>query len=742
MVDTNITYLRLALPSPLRRLFDYLPPKGIETEKLPQGIRVKVPFGRRILIGILIEVVTQTDIVSDKLKHAIEIIDDQPVLSPSILSLCQWVAQYYIHSLGDTLSWAMPSLLKQGKYPNDQIETFWCISQLTDLDDPRLQRAPRQKRALQILSQHPHGVAQKLLAELQIQLDTLKQLQKKCLIFSEQRQIQHKPHEGSWLIEPELLLNEQQQQVVSDIMQQHQAFHAFLLNGVTGSGKTEVFFHLIHQLLMMGKQVLVLIPEINLSPQTLRRFEKRFNARIAIIHSDLTDKERLDAWHNAKRGIVDIVIGTRSAIFTPMPRLGMIIVDEEHDNSYKQQDGLRYHARDVAIVRAKMERIPIVLGTATPSFESLHNANTGRYTLLTLSRRAGIAQLPTMQSVDVRNQIMDGGISITLQRMIANTLQAGQQALVFINRRGFAPTLLCHHCGWISHCPHCDARMTLHLQAHELRCHHCDYRSSLPVKCPSCHHVDLRPLGHGTQRTEERLRVLFPDWPVWRIDRDTTERKQAMQEIVNSIRTGEPGILVGTQMLAKGHHFPNVTLVAILDADNGLFSADFRASEKTAQLIIQVAGRSGRAAHPGKVLIQTQLPQHPLLQQLVQQGYFAFAKQALQERMQACLPPFTHMALLRAEAYKQEQLDDFLNRAFAQAELMVVIPDYQMIEVYDPVPALMERRAGRFRAQILVQSEQRTALHQFLNHWVTALDELPKTSQVRWSLDVDPIEVM
>lgn len=735
-------YLRLALPSPLRRLFDYLPPKGIDASLLKPGVRVKVLFANRTLIGVLIEVVKETSVPVDKLKNALELVDESPIIPTILLNLCQWTAQYYLHSLGDTLAWALPNLLKQGKYPDESREYIWQVAAGSSLDDPRLARATRQKRTLQILMQHPHGAAQNLLGKLQIQLDSLKRLQEKGLVYCEVRELKPITHQGSWLIEPELLANEEQERVINIVSKSLNNFQPFLLYGVTGSGKTEVYFHLIHQILKAGKQSLVLIPEINLSPQTLHRFQKRFNAKISLIHSNLTDKERLEVWHAAKEGRVNIVIGTRSAIFTPMLNLGLIIIDEEHDSSYKQQDGLRYHARDLAIVRGRMEDVPVMLGSATPSLESLHNAEVGRYKLLSLTHRAGSAKLPLMRCLDIRTQPMESGISAQLQALVENTLQAGQQVLIFINRRGFAPTLICHHCGWICHCPHCDARMTLHLREHELRCHHCEYHQLPPAMCPKCQHVDLRPVGVGTERTEERLKILFPDWPIWRIDRDTTSRKLAMEEIVHEVRSGEAGILVGTQMLAKGHHFPNVTLVAILDADNGLFSADFRACEKTAQLIVQVAGRAGRAEQKGQVLIQTHLPEHPLLIQLIEKGYLGFTKQALEERQLAHLPPFSYLALLRAEAYKQELLDSFLTRSFEQAELIAEQTGQKAIELFGPVPAPMERKAGRFRGQILIQTEQRSTLHLFLNNWIQMLEALPKTSQVRWSLDIDPIDLM
>ncbi|HSX69574.1 MAG TPA: primosomal protein N', partial [Pseudomonas sp.] len=502
------------------------------------------------------------------------------------------------------------------------------------------------------------------------------------------------------------------------ILAARDGFAALLLDGVTGSGKTEVYLQLIRHCLEAGRQALVLIPEINLGPQTVERFARRFNARIALLHSGVNDRERLDAWLAARDGEANIVIGTRSALFTPLKNPGLIIVDEEHDASYKQQEGLRYHARDLALVRARQENLPIVLGSATPSLESLHNAHAGRYALLKLTQRAGGAQQPRFLRLDVKSLPLDAGISGPLQLAIRQTLEAGQQVLVFLNRRGFAPTLLCHDCGWISQCPRCDARMTLHQRHNELRCHHCGHVERPPRNCPDCQKVDLRPVGAGTERAEERLALLFPQFPVLRIDRDSTARKGAMDKLFATINKGEPCILVGTQMLAKGHHFPRVTLVAILDADGGLFSADFRASERMAQLTVQVAGRAGRAEEPGKVIIQSHLADHPLLVQLTEQGYPAFAEQALSERRGAGLPPFAHLALLRGEAHKPGQAEAFLDDACTYAEQLCGELNLSGIELLGPVPAPMERRAGRYRAQLLLQCTSRAPLHKLLAHWL------------------------
>ncbi|WP_288448227.1 primosomal protein N' [uncultured Pseudomonas sp.] len=732
--------LRLALPSPLRRLFDYLPPKGAVEEQLRPGVRLRVPFGRREVIGVLIEVAQETEVPPDKLRKALQLLDERPPLPSALFELCQWSAQYYQHSLGDTLSWALPALLRQGEPAERRLQRFWIAQPEARPEDPRLARAPRQREALKTLRQHPHGVLHELLGQLGLVKDSLDLLQAKGLVKVETRYHQPHRHQGAWLAQAELPLNGEQR-LAYEAVRAGSGFHCYLLEGVTGSGKTEVYLQLIRATLEAGRQALLLIPEINLGPQTLGRFEQRFNARIALLHSALTDRERMDIWLAARDGELDIVVGTRSALFTPLKHPGLIIVDEEHDASYKQQEGLRYHARDLAVVRARFENLPVLLGSATPSLESLHNAEQGRYAHLRLSLRAGGAQPPRFERLDVRSRPLDSGLSQPLLKAMGATLERGQQVLVFLNRRGFAPTLLCHDCGWLAQCPRCDARMTYHRGSGELRCHHCDQRQTPPRHCPSCGKLDLRPVGAGTERAEERLQLLFPDVPVLRIDRDTTARKDALGKLLRTIHSGAPCILVGTQMLAKGHHFPKVTLVAVLDADSGLFSADFRASERMAQQIVQVAGRAGRAEEPGQVLIQTHLADHPLMVQLAEEGYPAFARQALQERRAAGLPPFAYLALLRADAHRQDQVENFLEAAYHVAEGLAVNLALPQVELLGPVPAPMERRAGRHRAQLLLQSSSRAPLHRLLGIWVVQLESLPEARQVRWSLDVDPIDL-
>ncbi len=734
-------YLRIALPSPLRRLFDYRAATQVAVAAWQPGVRVRVPFGRREMVGILVETASSTHVPADKIKDALELLDEQPLLPASIMRLCLWTAQYYQHSLGDTFSWALPTLLRQGEPAEARQQKIWLAKLPLNLEDPLLTRAPRQRDALKVLAQHTQGIAHERLEQFNISKDSATALLKKGFATQQVRQLQDLPHKTPSLAQPELPLNEEQQAAFNAIHANNQEFKAYLLAGVTGSGKTEVYLQLIREALAAGKQVLVLIPEINLGPQTLERFTKRFNARIALLHSNVNDRERLEAWLAARSGHADIIIGTRSALFTPLKNLGLIIIDEEHDASYKQQEGLRYHARDLALVRARSANVPIVLGSATPCLESLHNAHSGRFALLRLTKRAGGASQPKFIRLDVRSLPLDSGISAPLQKEIRKTLEAGQQVLVFLNRRGFSPVLMCNDCGWMSQCSECDARLTLHQRSNELRCHHCGHSEARPHNCPSCNKVDLRPIGAGTERAEERLQILFPDTPVLRIDRDSTSRKGSMDALLTQIGTGEPCIMIGTQMLAKGHHFPRVTLVAILNADGGLFSADFRASEKMAQLIVQVAGRAGRASDLGRVIIQSALADHPLLVQLSEQGYFAFAEQALSERRATALPPFSHLALLRADALKPELADAFLEDAYSIAEQLLEQLKIEGVELLGPIASPMERRAGRYRAQLLIQANSRAPLHRLLTPLCNNLESLPSARQSRWSMDVDPIDL-
>lgn len=534
-------------------------------------------------------------------------------------------------------------------------------------------------------------------------------------------------------------LNSDQQHAIDRVLQQqNKGFHAYVLEGVTGSGKTEVYLQIIEDIIQQGKQALVLVPEIGLTPQLLNRFLHRLHGRIAIMHSGLNDEERLQAWLHTQAGSADVIIGTRSAVFSPLLRPGVIIIDEEHDLSFKQQDGFRYSARDLAVKRARDLNIPIILGSATPSLETLYNAQQGRYETLLLPERAGNAKPPTIGLLDVRSQKMEYGVSAQLLQKMKEHLERDSQVLLFLNRRGFAPVLMCHECGWHALCPRCDAHMTLHQSNSQLRCHHCGTEQYKPHACPTCKSDDLLQMGFGTERIEHALKELFPHDEVIRIDRDSTRRKGSMEKLLNEINNGKRQILIGTQMLAKGHHFPNVTLVGMLNADHGLYSSDFRASERMGQLILQVAGRAGREEKEGEVLIQTHHADHPLFQPLLKHDYPGLAKALIEERQQTELPPFTHLALIRAEAVDQQSPMIFLE----QARLLLEQTGQNEIILMGPFPALMERRAGRYRAQLLIQANNRKQLQSLFSLSITQIENHKAAKKVRWSIDIDPMDLM
>ncbi|WP_199101068.1 primosomal protein N', partial [Dyella sp. ASV21] len=529
-------------------------------------------------------------------------------------------------------------------------------------------------------------------------------------------------------------LSVEQQQAVEAIGETLGRFQPFLLDGVTGSGKTEVYLALIEQVIAQGKQALLLVPEIGLAPQTVRRLRERLGVTVQVLHSNLAEGDRARAWLRARSGEAKVILGTRSAVFTPLPHAGLIVVDEEHDSAYKQQEGFRYHARDLALLRGRALGVPVVLGSATPSLETLANVQAGRYRSLRLRARPGAVRAPQVQIVDMRAQRLEHGLSPALLAAVGDTVARGEQVLVFRNRRGYAPVLLCYSCGWHAECPRCEHPMTLHASRRQLICHHCDYRAQVPQACPACTAPQLKPQGQGTERLEEALAALFPEVPVLRIDRETTRRRDAFEQLLEGLHQDRPAILVGTQMLAKGHDLPNLTLVAIVGVDEGLHSVDFRASERLAQLVVQVAGRAGRAAKPGRVLLQTHHPEHPLLRQLLAQGYGAAAQTLLEERRSVELPPFGHQVLLRADAHQREHVDGFLHEARA------ALADAPL-QIAGPMPAPMPLRAGRHRGQLLIEASTRSALHQTIRPWYRLLATLPTARRVRWSLDVDPIDL-
>ncbi|MDS4021232.1 MAG: primosomal protein N' [Candidatus Competibacter sp.] len=733
--------LRVAVPSPPYRTFDYLPPPDCDPATLRPGMRVRVPFGRRRLVGFLLEVGGDTAFDPTALRPAQAVLDTEPVLPADVLALLSWGRRYYHHPPGEVFATALPVLLRQGEPAvAPRPSPVWRITAaglaaLATSDATR--RAPIQRRLLDRLAQYPVGLdAETLRPVARDSAAALRALRAKGWVESGTSTPQTTADPASTLPNLPPAPSVAQAEAVVTITAELDHFGVFLLEGVTGSGKTEVYLRLIEAVLARGRQALVLVPEIGLTPQLLARFRERLPGPLAVLHSGLGDRERLNAWLLARDGGARVVVGTRSAVFAPLRSPGILIVDEEHDSSFKQQDGFRYHARDLAVIRGQQLGVPVVLGSATPALESCHNARRGRYRLLNLPERVGGGGDPGFEILDVRRQPMIEGLSRPLLDRIRIHLARDEQVLLFLNRRGFAPVLFCHECGWLSQCRHCDARMTLHLGRHRLICHHCGDNRPVDSACPLCGSVDLRALGQGTERLEAALRREFPDAGIARIDRDSTRRRGSLETLLADIHNGERRLLIGTQMLAKGHHFPEVTLVGIVDADQGLYGVDFRSSERMAQLILQVAGRAGRAEKPGTVIIQTHHPDHPLLRTLVTQGYPAFAAAALEERRAAALPPFAHQALLRAEAATAAQATAFLRAARVLAE-----PIADGLELLGPAPAPMERRAGRYRAHLLIQATQRQALHRFLDRWAGLLWTERGDRQVRWSLDIDPMEL-
>ncbi|PMH04553.1 primosomal protein N' [Vibrio splendidus] len=723
---------RVALPVPLDKQFDYKIPNHL----FPIiGGRVSVPFGRQTLTGIVTALVNESEFELDKLKPIKALLDNQPVWPESVYSLLVWCSQFYQYPLGETLANALPSALRKGKAADFATLIEW---QLTPSGRDQLMqgfgRAVKQAKVMHMLEHGP--VPHQEFIDEEVGSAVLKTLEEKGWIES----VEKKPKRQPWPSELENdhdkpKLNAEQAIAIATVNSQHD-FSCFLLEGVTGSGKTEVYLNMIKPILDQGKQALVLVPEIGLTPQTINRFKRRFNVPVEVIHSGLNDSERLNAWLSARDKIAGIVIGTRSALFTPFADLGIIIVDEEHDASYKQQDSLRYHARDVAIMRAHKAQIPVVLGSATPAFETLHNAQIGKYSYLTLTSRAGVALPTTNKVLDVKGEYLESGLSASLIAEMQRHLKAGNQVMLFLNRRGFSPALMCHDCGWTAECKRCDAYYTYHQYSNEMRCHHCGSQQHIVHNCQGCGSANLVTVGVGTEQLEAQLGQLFPEYKTIRIDRDSTRRKGSLENALESIRKGEYQILIGTQMLAKGHHFPDVTLVALLDVDASLYSSDFRASERLAQLFTQVAGRAGRASKPGEVILQTHHPEHGLLQALLHKNYNHFAQTALAERKQAMLPPYTFMTLFRAEANDTRLVEEFLRQVRHTLESHPLFDQYCM--VLGPTPAPLAKRAGKSRWQLILQTQTRSLMQKLLMSAKPAINMLPAAKKVRWSLDIEP----
>jgi primosomal protein N' (replication factor Y) len=743
--------LQIALDTPLRRVFDYLPPaRGREGQALPlPGARVLVPFGRQRLIGILVGTLSETTVPLHKLKAALEFLDERPVFDPVTFELLRWAADYYHHPIGEVYAAALPAALRSG-HPTAVSTEHWSLTALgrEELEQPSSKRAPQQRALLAWLADRTEATADE--AGESFKASLLKNLAARGWIAarvstapSVLTPVQTVPGDrgapgerGEAGDRGELALTGAQQQAVEGILATLATFSVHLLDGVTGSGKTEVYLRAIAAAIAGGAQALVLVPEIALTPQLVDRFRRRFSTGIAVVHSGLTDSERRDAWRSAHGGQARIVIGTRSAVFTSLPKLALIVVDEEHDASYKQQEGFRYSARDLAVMRARGAGVPVILGSATPSLETVENAASGRYIRHLLPQRPGAAQPPRMSLIDLRRHAAEQGLSTPAIQAIDQHLKAGGQIIVFLNRRGYAPSLFCNSCGWIAPCAHCDARMTLHRRALKLRCHHCGAQAPVPSICANCGQA-LLAVGQGTERVEETLARLFPDAPLARLDRDSATGRGSIQTVLDRVHSGEARILVGTQMLTKGHHFPDVTLVVVLDADQGLFASDFRATERLAQTITQVAGRAGRESRAGEVVIQTQFPEHPLLNRLITEGYDSFAASALAERREAAWPPYSRLALLRAEAKDSDALDAFLRAAAAAGFGLGEIA----VKIHGPAAALIARRADHYRAHLALETAQRSTLQHFLGRWLPKIDDLPRPAGLRWSIDVDPLEV-
>lgn len=724
--------LQVALQRPLRQTFDYLLPVNYQDENLQVGLRVRVPFGKREDIGIIMNINQSSLLPKNKLKNALEILDSEPLFTSHILSLYDFASQYYQHPIGDVIFSSLPPLFRDGIPAILPEETVFTLTEIgATANEATLKHAVQQQKLIELLKERPNGLSREEITEPG-QIKALTALLAKGFIRKQTRKKQPAPQQKSVA---KFILNEHQTNAVTTILN-HKGFETFLLEGVTGSGKTEVYLQCIEQVLKQNKQTLILVPEIGLTPQTVARFQSRFAVPISILHSGLSDKDRCNAWLSAHKGISRIIIGTRSAILTPLPQLGMIILDEEHDASFKQQSGFRYSAKDLAIMRGKLEDIPVILGSATPCLESLYNVKQKRFKHLMLPKRAGNAVEPAFHIIDVRNAKLAEGFSPLILEKMSEHLKKSGQILIFLNRRGYAPTLLCHGCGWIADCKRCDARLTYHAHLEKMICHHCTTEQPVIRNCQNCHSKDLLLLGLGTQKLEKVLQDRFPDTTITRIDRDSTRRKGSMEKMLTNAHNGTTQILIGTQMLAKGHHFPDVTMVAIIDIDNSLFSADFRASERLGQIIVQVAGRAGRSDKPGEVYLQTHNPDHPLLSLLTKTGYANFANSLLAERASAQLPPYSHLVLFRAEATNAQLPQDFLSEV-----RQLLLAANEELQVFGPIPALMEKKAGKFRAQLLIQTTQRSNLQKLLQPKIIEIDALPSSSKVRWSIDVDPLEV-
>ena len=725
--------VRVALAVPLPRFFDYLYPPDLTPIV---GGRVLVPFGSQKRVGIVVDLPASSDIAKEKLKPIIDVLDAESLFNSTTWDWLAWSANYYRAALGDVLFQALPVKLRNGESAVKNDRTFWRITELGKqaLESGELKRAKKQIEALNLLLTQDLEKGNNEISSAIWSALKGKDYVEEIIVPTEQKSWQQALGDNPLVnLDNRLTLNKQQALAFSQLLFQ-EGFNVWLLEGVTGSGKTEIYLQYIEEVLKKGKQVLVLVPEIGLTPQTVRRFQARFNVEIDVLHSNLNDTQRLNVWARARTGQSAIVIGTRSALFTQFSDLGLIILDEEHDGSFKQQDGWRYHARDLGIVLAQKLNIPILLGSATPSLESVNNVQNGKYHHLVLSKRAGNSTALRQFVIDLKHQRIQNGLSEPLLQRMQEHLEKGNQVLLFLNRRGFAPVLLCHECGWIDECHHCEKPYTYHQHQRVLRCHHCGAQKTVPMQCGHCGSTHLVTTGLGTEQLEETLKARFPQYNIARIDRDSTARKGKLEGYLEDIQQGKSQILIGTQMLAKGHHFPNVTLVALVNVDNALFSLDFRAEERLAQLYVQVAGRSGRAEKQGEVVLQTHYPDHPLLTTLLEKGYQAFAEETLKLRHNMGLPPFSFQALFKAQCRHSEEAEN----ALSQLASFFYEQKIEGLQVLGPIPAPFSKKAGQYRWQLLLQHTSRKQLQAALSRYSP---ELIKSSQVRLILDVDPLDL-
>ena len=732
----SLDLVEVLIPIPLMEKFSYLPPKN-NSNLLKQGSRVLVPFGKRTLVGVVWSFSDRDISLKRKYKHIKEVLDEVPLLDTNSIHLAEWSSRYYHYPLGEIISYFFPPSLRKGKEAKFRESQYLELtSKGSFLEEESLSRAPIQQKLISILKDKKE-ITLKSAQAFGVSNAVVNGLIEKGFVNRFSRELSpYKKLENKQLSSPKQL-NPEQNKAVNAIKKAKDKNTTFLLDGITGSGKTEVYLQAIQEVINEGKQALILIPEIGLAPQAEERFREYFGDRVMSFHSAKNEREKVDAWLGASRGLVDIIIGTRSSVFLPMKNLGIIVVDEEHDLSFKQMEKFRYSARDMALYRAKLEKIPVVLASATPSLETLKNVQEEKYKVLKLNKRATGASLPTFHAVDLKGKELHEGLSKELLEATQTELDKGNQVLIFLNRRGYAPSLICKVCGWISNCDRCDALMTVHKNPLKLHCHHCEAQKPYPSKCQSCGSDDFLTYGFGTERVEEFLRGYFPNTKTLRIDSDSTRKKESLNEYFDEIKKGEPIILLGTQLLAKGHHFPNVTLVGIIDADSGLFSADFRGSERVAQLMTQVSGRAGRDKKPGRVILQSYCLDHPQIEEIITGSYEKFAKRLLEERKSYKIPPFSFQAKIFAESPKSLVSRDFILNILNQSKIEKQISSN--VRIVGPLPSIMEKKSGVYRWELSIFSSNRSNLHKFLDVMQSRLYEPKLTKQVRWSIDVDPL---